>query len=69
MVKPSFLRNFQTQDDRSTHLHDELLSTMDVMLALRMAANNTDIDFSEDMNSDGAVTPVDAPLIWQPMIT
>lgn len=41
--------------------HGELLSTM--------AANNIDIDFAADVNSDGAVTPVDAPLIWQSMIS
>ena len=93
MTKPSFLRNFQTQDDGSTHLpgvdpigidgesrmtvvtlcgdlnHDELLSTMDVTLALQMAANNIDIDLAADANSDGAVTPVDVPLIWQSMIS
>ena len=44
--------------------HDELPSTMDVALALQMAANNTDNDFAADANSDGAVTPVDVPLIW-----
>lgn len=49
--------------------HEEILSTTDVTLVLQMAANNTDIDFSADINSDGAVTPVDAPLIWQSMIT
>ena len=49
--------------------HDELLSTMDVTLALQMAAKNTDIDFSADANSHGAVTMVDAPLIWQSMIS
>ena len=38
--------------------HDEPLSTMDVTLALQMSANNTDINFSADANSDGAVTPV-----------
>lgn len=38
--------------------HDEPLSTMDVTLALQMAANNTDIDFAADANSDGAVTHV-----------
>ena len=49
--------------------HDELLSTMDVTLALQMAANNIDIDLAADANSDGAVTPVDVPLIWQSMIS
>ena len=49
--------------------HDELLSTMDVTLALQMAVTNTDIDFAADVNSDGAVTPVHAPLIWQSMIS
>ena len=49
--------------------HDELLSTMDVTLALQMAVTNTDIDFAADVNSDGAVTQVDAPLIWQSMIS
>ena len=38
--------------------HDELLSTMGVTLALQMAANNIDIDFAADVNSDGAVTQV-----------
>ena len=38
--------------------HDELLSTTDVALALQMAANNIDINFSADANSDGAVTHV-----------
>ena len=32
--------------------HNELLSTMDVTLALQMAANNIDIDFATDANSD-----------------
>ena len=49
--------------------HDEPLSTMAVTLALQMAANNIDIDFAADANSDGAVTQVDAPLIWQSMIS
>ena len=49
--------------------HDELLLTMGVTLALQMAANNIDIDFAADVNSDGAVTPVDALLIWQSMIS
>jgi hypothetical protein len=35
--------------------HNELLSTMDVTLALQMAVTNTDIYFSADANSDGAV--------------
>ena len=48
---------------------DEPLSTADVALALQMAANNTDIDFSADVNSDGVVTLFDAPLIWQSMIS
>ncbi len=43
--------------------HNELLSTMDVTLALQMAAKHIDIDFATDANSDGAVTPIDAPLI------
>ncbi len=45
--------------------HDEQLSTADVMLALQMAANKTDIDFAADVNADGAVTAIDALLIWQ----
>lgn len=49
--------------------HDELLSTMDVTLALQMAANNIDIDFAADADSDGAVPRVDVPLIWQSMIS
>ena len=49
--------------------HDELLSTMDVTLALQMAVTNTDIDFAADVNSDGAVTQVDVPLIWRSMIS
>jgi len=48
--------------------HDELLSTMDVTLALHMAAKHIDIDFAADANSGGSVTPIDAPLIWQSMI-
>jgi hypothetical protein len=38
--------------------HGEPLSTMDMVLALQMAANNIDIDFAADVNSDGAVTQV-----------
>ncbi|RZN40519.1 MAG: hypothetical protein EF813_03300 [Methanosarcinales archaeon] len=38
--------------------HDEPPYTMYVTFALQMAANNTDIDFSADMNSDRVVTPV-----------
>ena len=49
--------------------HNELLSTMDVTLAIQMAAKHIDIDFAADANSDGVVTPVDAPLIWQSMIS
>jgi len=49
--------------------HDEPLSTMDVTLALQMTANNIDIDFATDANSDVAVTTVDAPLICQSMIS
>jgi len=49
--------------------HNELLSTMAVTLALQMASKHIDIDFSADVNSDGAVTPVDVPLIWQSMIS
>ena len=49
--------------------HNELLSAMDVTLALRMAAKHIDIDFAADANSDGAVTVVDTPLIWQSMIS
>jgi hypothetical protein len=49
--------------------HDELLSTIDVTLVLQMAANNIDIDFAADANSDGVVTPVDVPLICQSMIS
>ena len=48
--------------------HDELLLTMGVMLALQMAANTIYFDFAADANSDGVVTPVDVPLIWQSMI-
>ena len=32
--------------------HNELLSTMAVTLALQMVANNIDIDFAADANSD-----------------
>ena len=46
--------------------HDELLSTMDVTLALQMAANNTDINFSADANSDGAVTHVNYEVSCHP---
>ena len=49
--------------------HDELLSTADAVLALQMAANNTDIDFAADVNADGAVTSVDALMIWQSMLS
>lgn len=49
--------------------HDEQLSTTDVMLALQMAANKTDIDFAADVNADGAVTAVDALLIWQSLLS
>ena len=49
--------------------HDELLSTTDVMLALQMAANKTDIDFAADVNADGAVTAIDALLIWQSLLS
>jgi len=49
--------------------HDELLSIADVTLALQMAANNTDIDFAADVNADGAVTSVDALMIWQSMLS
>jgi len=49
--------------------HNELLSTMDVTLVLHMAANNIGIDFAADANLNGAVTQVDAPLIWQSMIS
>lgn len=57
--------NWDRRRDRTTVVtlcgdlnHDEPLSTVDVTLALPMAANNTDINFSADANSDGAVTPV-----------
>ena len=49
--------------------HDELLLTTDVLLALQMAANNTDIDFAADVNADGVVTAVDALSIWQSMLS
>ena len=49
--------------------HNELLSNMAVTLALQMAPNNIDIDFAAYANSDGAVTLVDVPLIWQSMIS
>ena len=48
--------------------HDELLSTADAVLALQMAANNTNIDFAADVNADGVVTAVDALMIWQSML-
>ena len=49
--------------------HNELLLTMAVTLALQMVANNTNIDFAAYANPDGAVTPVDVPLIWQSIIS
>ena len=49
--------------------HDELLLTTDVLLALQMAANNTNIDFAADVNADGVVTAVDALSIWQSMLS
>jgi len=47
--------------------HDGELSIVDVVLALQMAANSTDIDFAADVNADGVVTSVDALMIWQAM--
>ncbi len=47
--------------------HDGILSIVDVVLALQMAANSTDIDFAADVNADGVVTSVDALMIWQAM--
>ena len=49
--------------------HDEQLLTTDVLLALQMAANNTNIDFTADVNADGVVTAVDALSIWQSMLS
>ena len=49
--------------------HDGELSIVDVMLALQMAANSTDIDFAADVNADGVVTSVDALMIWQAVIS
>ena len=49
--------------------HDELLSTADAVLALRMAAGSIDIDFAADVNSDGAVTSVDALMILQATVS
>ena len=49
--------------------HDGELSIVDVMIALQMAANRTDIDFAADVNADGVVTSVDALMIWQAAIS
>ena len=49
--------------------HDGELSIVDVMIALQMAANRTNIDFAADVNADGVVTSVDALMIWQTVIS
>lgn len=48
--------------------HDEELSIVDVMLALQMAVNSSDIDFAADVDADGVVTSVDALMIWQAIV-
>ncbi len=45
--------------------HDGLLTTVDVVLALRMAAGSIDIDPAADVDLDGAVTSLDVLIIMQ----